>query len=80
MHQETPCCKLLLLGMTEVLDTDINCTGFLQLVFVMGSVFAGSVEVVLLSIFCLKFVLQCWRVASKSCRSPGKRETKPSVH
>jgi len=31
---------------------------FLRSVFVMGSVFAGSVEVVSISIFCVKFVVQ----------------------
>jgi hypothetical protein len=34
-----------LLGITEFLYTNVHCTGFLRSVFVMGSVFAGSVEV-----------------------------------
>lgn len=80
MHQETLFCKLLL-GITEFSYTDVHCTGFLRSLFVMGSVFAGNVEVVSLSIFGVKFVLQSvGRVASESCRSPGKRETNPSVH
>lgn len=58
MHEETLFCKLLLLEITEFLDTDVHCTGFLRSVFVMGSVFAGSVEVVSSSIFCVKFMLQ----------------------
>lgn len=41
-----------------MLDTDIHCTDFLRSIFVTRSVFAGSVEVVSLSIFCVKFVLQ----------------------
>ena len=48
---------MLLLGIKAVLDTDVHSTDFLRSVFIIGSVFAGRMEVVLLSIFRVKFVL-----------------------